>query len=158
MISIIAAIGQNNELGKDNHLLWDLKEDLKFFKETTMNQIIVMGYNTFLSLGRVLPHRTHIILSFQDRDVPSEVLLFHSVEEVLSYIKDKDVFVIGGASIYKQFIDKAERLYLTEIQDSKDADVFFPDFDKKQYTRTLLKSKQENGIDYDHVLYERKSL
>lgn len=158
MINIIAAIGQNRELGKDNHLLWHLKEDLQFFKEMTMNQTIVMGYNTFLSLGRLLPNRKHIVLSYQERDLPEEVLLFHSLGEVLSYIKNIDVFIIGGASIYEQFIDKADKLYLTEIEDSMEADAFFPDFDKKQYTKTLLKSNQENGIFYMHNLYERKSL
>lgn len=158
MINIIAAIGQNRELGKDNHLLWHLKEDLQFFKEMTMNQTIIMGYNTFLSLGRVLPNRKHIVLSYQERNLPEEVLLFHSLEEVLSYIRNMDVFIIGGASIYEQFIDKADKLYLTEIEDSKEADTFFPDFDKKQYTKTLLKSNQENGVFYTHNLYERKSL
>lgn len=158
MINIIAAIGQNGELGKDNHLLWHLREDLQFFKEMTMHQTIIMGYNTFLSLGRVLPNRKHIVLSYQERDLPKEVLLFHSLQEVISYIGNTDVFVIGGASIYKQFIDRADKLYLTEIQDSKEADTFFPDFDKKQYTKTLLKSNQETGISYTHNLYERKSL
>lgn len=158
MINIIAAIGQNRELGKDNHLLWHLKEDLQFFKEMTMNQTIIMGYNTFLSLGRVLPNRKHIVLSCQERNLPEEVLLFHSLEEVLSYIANIDVFIIGGASIYEQFIDKADKLYLTEIQDSMEADTFFPDFDKNQYTKTLLKSNQEHGVFYTHNLYERKSL
>lgn len=156
MINIIAAVGQNGELGKDNHLLWHLKGDLKFFKEMTLNHTIIMGYNTFVSLGRVLPQRKHIVLSFHDRELPDDVILLKSIKEVLEYIGKQDVFVIGGASIYRQFIDYANKIYLTEIHDSQEADAFFPDFNKDQYTKKLLLQNEDNGISYDHVLYERK--
>ena len=156
MISIIAAIGKNNELGKNNDLIWHLPNDLKFFKEQTINQTIVMGYNTFVSLGRVLPKRTHIVLSYEKVRLPDEVIQFNNLDDLNKYIKDKDVFIIGGASLYQQFINKADRLYLTEIDDTSKADVYFPKFDKSKYNKIILGENSDNGINYRHVLYEKK--
>lgn len=156
MINIIAAIGNNNELGKNNDLIWHLPNDLKFFKETTLNKTIIMGLNTFISLGRVLPNRKHIVLSFDDVTLPEEVLLFKNKEDVLNYIKEEDVFVIGGSSIYNLFINDADKLYLTEIKATSDADVYFPNFNKNDFNKLILSSNSDNGIHYDHVLYERK--
>ncbi len=156
MINIIAAIGNNNELGKNNDLIWHLPNDLKFFKETTLNKTIIMGLNTFISLGRVLPNRKHIVLSFDDVTLPEEVLLFKNKEDVLNYIKNEDVFVIGGSSIYNLFINDADKLYLTEIKATSDADVYFPNFNKNDFNKLILSSNSDNGIHYDHVLYERK--
>lgn len=156
MISIIAAIGKNNELGLNNDLIWHLPNDLKFFKEKTLNQNIVMGYNTFVSLGRILPNRKHIVLSFEKVRLPLEVIQFNNLEDLNNYIKDKDVFIIGGASMYKQFIDKADRLYLTEIDDTHKADVYFPNFDKSLFDKKILGTNSDNGINYTFTLYERK--
>lgn len=156
MISIIAAIGKNNELGLNNDLIWHLPNDLKFFKEKTLNQNIVMGYNTFVSLGRVLPSRKHIVLSFEKVRLPLEVIQFNNLEDLNNYIKDKDVFIIGGASMYKQFIDKADRLYLTEIDNTHKADVYFPNFDKSLFDKKILGTNSDNGINYTFTLYERK--
>lgn len=156
MISIIAAIGKNNELGLNNDLIWHLPNDLKFFKEKTLNQNIVMGYNTFVSLGRVLPSRKHIVLSFEKVRLPLEVIQFNNLEDLNNYINDKDVFIIGGASMYKQFIDKADRLYLTEIDDTHKADVYFPNFDKSLFDKKILGTNSDNGINYTFTLYERK--
>ena len=156
MISIIAAIGKNNELGLNNDLIWHLPNDLKFFKVKTLNLNIVMGYNTFVSLGRVLPSRKHIVLSFEKVRLPLEVIQFNNLEDLNNYIKDKDVFIIGGASMYKQFIDKADRLYLTEIDDTHKADVYFPNFDKSLFDKKILGTNSDNGINYTFTLYERK--
>ena len=156
MISIIAAIGKNNELGLNNDLIWHLPNDLKFFKEKTLNQNIVMGYNTFVSLGRILPSRKHIVLSFEKVRLPLEVIQFNNLEDLNNYIKDKDVFIIGGASMYKQFIDKADRLYLTEIDNTHKADVYFPNFDKSLFDKKILGTNSDNGINYTFTLYERK--
>ena len=156
MFSIITAKGKNNELGLNNDLIWHLPNDLKFFKEKTLNQNIVMGYNTFVSLGRVLPSRKHIVLSFEKVRLPLEVIQFNNLEDLNNYIKDKDVFIIGGASMYKQFIDKADRLYLTEIDDTHKADVYFPNFDKSLFDKKILGTNSDNGINYTFTLYERK--
>ncbi len=156
MISIIAAIGKNNELGLNNDLIWHLPNDLKYFKEKTMNQTIVMGYNTFVSLGRILPNRKHVVLTFEKIRLPLDVIQFNNLEDLNNYIKDKDVFIIGGASMYKQFIDKADRLYLTEIDDTHEADVYFPNFDKNLFNKKILGTNSDNGINYTFTLYERK--
>lgn len=158
MFSIIAAIGKNNELGKDNGLIWHLPNDLKFFKEKTMNKNIVMGSTTFESLGRLLPNRHHIVLAFTN-DFPKEVEVFNSIEDLLKkYSNSKEeIFIIGGASIYRQFIDLSERMYLTEINaECKDASVYFPTFNKDDWDREVLAENQDDDISYKHVLYRRK--
>ena len=157
MISLIAAIGKNNELGKNNDLIWHLPNDLKFFKEVTMNKNIIMGYKTYLSLPGKLKGRHYIVLTSKDRELDPDIDIYHSKEELLNNIKDnEDYYVIGGASIYEQLIDVCDRLYLTEIDAESDADVYFPSFDTKLYTREVLKSNSDNGINYNHVLYKRR--
>ncbi len=155
MISIIAAVGKNNELGKNNDLLWNLPNDLKFFKEKTLNKTIIMGYNTFVSLPKVLPNRKHIVLAFEDVELPEGVVLVKSIEESLKYC-DEDTFIIGGASIYKQFIDIADKIYLTEIDDTKEADVYFPQFNKSNYSIKEIGRNTDNNINYKHMLYIKK--
>lgn len=155
MISIIAAIGKNNELGKDNNLIWHLPNDLKFFKEMTFGKTILMGRKTFNSLPKLLPGRTHIVLSTSNLNIEG-IIQFTNIEDALDYIKDIDeVFIIGGASIYKEFLPYTNKLYLTEIDATSDADVYFPIFDKSKYKRSVIKSNADNGIKYEHVLYER---
>ena len=157
-LSLIAAIGKNNELGKDNGLLWHLPGDLRFFKEITMGKTIVMGYNTYRSLPRKLPNRKYVVLTSKNRDLDSEIEIFHDKESFLETVKNRDeeIFIIGGATIYKQFIDLCNTLYLTEIDDSKQADVYFPTFNKERYNQELLKENEENGIKYKHMIYRRK--
>jgi len=156
---LIAAIGKNNELGKDNKLIWYLPNDLKFFKENTIGSPIVMGYNTFKSLPRLLPGRKHIVLTHREIEFPEGVDVFHEKEALLQSLNnyDGDVFVIGGASIYKQFIDDADKLILTEVdKEEKTADVFFPKFNKEDYTVALINENEDNGIKYKHLEYKRK--
>ncbi|MBE6139673.1 MAG: dihydrofolate reductase [Firmicutes bacterium] len=157
-INLIAAIGKNNELGKNNDLIWRLKEDMKFFKNTTMGHPIVMGRKTFESLPRVLPGRKNIVISTNEiRN--DEIELYKSIREFLINYQNfnDDVFIIGGASIYREFIDIATRMYLTEI-DAMDnnADVYFPKFNVNDWEREELASNQENSINFKHVLYKRK--
>ncbi len=158
MFSIIAAVGKNNELGKNNKLIWYLPNDLKFFKNTTMNKKIIMGSNTFKSLPKLLPNREHIVLSSKD-DYPSEVKVFHNINDLLNNYKniEEEIFIIGGASIYKEFINIVNKMYLTEVDaECKDADVYFPTFNKDEWNREILASNEDNGISYKHVLYKRK--
>lgn len=155
---IIAAIGKNRELGIDNHLIWHLPNDLKFFKEKTTGKTIVMGRHTFESLGRLLPNRTHIVLSKSTNSFPKEVIIFKSVEEFLkNYKNDEEVFIIGGASIYNEFINYADKMFLTEVEEvSPEADVFFPKFNKEEWNKEVISENQDNGICYKHIKYERK--
>lgn len=156
--SIIAAVGKNNELGYKNNLIWHLKKDLSFFRDTTMNKTIIMGRRTFESLPRMLPNRKHVVLS-SSNDFPEEVTVFKSIDELLEYFKDskEELFVIGGSSIYKQFLDISDKLYLTQIDASfEDADVYFPSFNKEDFDMEILDSECEDDINYEHVLYKRK--
>lgn len=154
-INIIAAVGKNLELGKGNDLVWRIKEDLAYFKELTTNKVIVMGYNTYLSIGRLLPNRKNIIISNQNRNIEGAIVL-NSIKDVLN-LDEEEIFIIGGASIYKQFIPYADNLYLTEINSEDDkADVFFPKFDKEHYEKKLVKASTENNLDYNFVCYESK--
>ena len=157
-INLIAAIGKNNELGKNNDLVWRLKGDMKFFRETTMGHPIVMGRKTFESLPKVLPGRKNIVIS-SNEILNDEIEKYKSIKEFLIKYKEfkEDVFIIGGASIYKQFIDLASKLYLTEIDAvDKDADVYFPMFNKSEWNKEIISEKEENDIKYNHVLYKRK--
>ncbi len=154
--SIIAAIGKNNEMGKDNQLLWHLPSDLKFFKETTLNHTVIMGKNTYLSIGRPLPKRTNIVLSSSLED--DRVIVCKSLEEIKNYInEDEEIFIIGGYSIYKTFLPLASKLYLTHINKEFDADVFFPEVNYEEYTSEIIDEGIENNLEYKHVLYKRKT-
>lgn len=158
-LKMIAAVGKNNELGKDNNLIWPIKEDLKFFKNVTIGHTVIMGANTFYSLPKVLPNRTNIVLSQEKIDVPEEVILYNDVNKFLEDYKNKDeiVFVIGGGTIYRLFIDKVDEIYLTEIDaECNDATVYFPNFNKNEFNKEELSSHSENDLNYKHVLYRRK--
>lgn len=156
--SIIAAIGKNNELGKDNDLIWHLPGDLKFFKEITSGHIILMGRKTFESLPKMLPNRHHIVLS-SNNDFPSEVEVFKSIDNVNDKYKkiDEEIFVIGGGAIYDLFLKYCDKLYLTEIDaECNEATTYFPLINKEEWNMEILKENEDNDIKYKHVLYIRK--
>ena len=159
-ITMIAAIGKNNELGKDNKLIWHLKEDLKFFKEQTINKPIVMGIKTFESLPGMLPKRKHIVLTSKNIKLDEEITICHSIEEVLELAKDyEELMIIGGASIYKQFLEYSNKLILTEISaEESEADAYFPEFNHDEWNQEVLSSHEENNIKYQHVIYIRKKI
>ena len=152
--SIIAAIGKNNEMGKDNRLLWHLPSDLKFFKEITLNHTVIMGKNTYLSIGRPLPNRTNIVLSSSLED--DKVIVCKTLDEIKNYInEDEEVFIIGGYSIYKTFLPLANKLYLTHVNQGFDADVFFPEVNYEEYTSEIIDEGIENNLEYKRVLYKK---
>ena len=155
---LIAAIGRNYELGKDNSLIWKFKGDMKFFREHTIGKTIVMGRKTFESLPRLLPERKHIVLTHQNLEIPG-VIVIHSKEELFTYLQGsfEEVMVIGGASIYEMFIEDATKMLLTEINDvCVSADAYFPRFDKDYWNSELLGEKEEKGISYKHICYTKK--
>lgn len=139
MISIISAIGKNNEIGKKNDLLWDLPADMKHFKEITSGHTVIMGQKTFESLwrdengkqvGRPLPNRRNIVLT-QDKNFKREgIEVFYSTDDLESLLNknpEEEFFLIGGGMIYKLFMDKADKLYITHVDaEFPDADTFFP--------------------------------
>ena len=126
-ITLIAAVGKNLELGKDNTLIWSIPEDLKFFRDNTIGKTIVMGMNTLKSLPKLLPNRKHVVLTRKNVELDPSIVVVHSIDELLSYIEsiDEEVMIIGGAQIYSQMIGYASKMLLTEIDDSRDADVIF---------------------------------
>lgn len=156
---IIAAVGRNNELGYNKDLIWKFKEDMKFFKNTTINHTVVMGDNTYFSLPSLLEKRKHIVLSFNRSDFPDNVIVLRSIDEFFDLAKtiDDDIYVIGGASIYKAFINYVDEIILTEINSSALADVFFPEFNKDNYDIKLLGENIENDIYFKHVLYKKRN-
>ena len=156
-ISIIASVGKNREIGKDNKLIWRFNEDMKFFKEQTMNKPIVMGYNTFISLPKILPGRRHIVLTSKNIE-NSNIEIYNNFEKLINFIKDykEEVMIIGGATLYNKFIEYASKLYMTEIEAAcKDADTFFPKIDDS-WDKQELSSHEENNIKYKHLIYTKR--
>jgi dihydrofolate reductase len=162
MITIIAAIGKNNELGKNNDLIWHLPADLKRFKKVTSGHHILMGRNTFESIGKPLPNRTTIIITRNDNYFKDGCLIASSIEEAIELAKnDDEIFIIGGAQVYKQAIENnsVRKLDITIVHESFDADVFFPEIDKtiwKEVAREDFKADEKNKYDYSFVTYERR--
>jgi dihydrofolate reductase len=147
MITLIAAAGENNELGKDNDLLWHLPDDFKRFKTLTTGHYIIMGRKTFESFPKPLPNRTHIIITrSKEYEAPKGCIVVHSLEKALAVSpKDETLFIIGGGEIYKQSIDHADCIELTRVHNSFEADTFFPEIDaeKWQLTQSNFHDKDE---------------
>ena len=162
MISIIAAIGKNNELGKKNGLLWNLPVDMKHFRETTRGHTVIMGQKTFESIGRPLPNRRNIVVTRDNNFMTKGVEISNSLENTLNSFRnaDEEVFVIGGGEIYRQSINKANKLYITHVDESfPDADTFFPAIDKNIWQKTKSEKYQKddlNKYDLEFAEYARK--
>ena len=145
MLSIIVAVAENNVIGKDNKLIWHLPADLKRFKEITTGHTIIMGRKTFESLGRVLPNRKHVILC-NDMEM--------NVED-----DTEEHFIIGGATIYKLLMPKANKIYLTLIHEKFDGDVYFPEISDDEWKivdRTAGITDEKNPYNYEFITYVRK--
>ncbi len=155
-ISIIAAVGKNLELGKNNDLIWHFKVDMRFFKETTTGHTVVMGRKTFESLPKALPNRRNIVISSNPDYVAEGAEVVTDVNDVYSLAENDEVFIIGGGKIYSRFINDADKLYLTEIDAAQpSADVYFPSFDKAEYIREVINNFCIDGINFSHVLYSK---
>lgn len=155
MISIISSVGRNRELGKNNDLIWHFKEDMKFFKNMTMNHKVVMGYNTYKSLPGNLPGRHIIVVSSKTIEGVDTV---NGIGPLIKKYQnsEEEIFICGGASIYRQFLPYADKLYLTEIDaEDSNADTFFPEFDKNDWEKTLISKFQQNDIRFVMLLYKK---
>lgn len=156
MVRIIAAIGANGELGKNNSMMWNLPGDMKFFRQTTLGSDVIMGRKTYESIGRPLPKRNNIVISRNPELKIDGVTVVGSLEAALNAAKD-DVYIIGGASIYKQALDAADELILTEIDNTyPEADVYFPEFDKSSYDSELILQNSDDGVSYKHIKYIKR--
>jgi dihydrofolate reductase len=170
MISMIAALAENRVIGNKNTIPWHLPADFKYFKETTLGKTIVMGLNTFKSIGeKPLPGRKHIILNNDPNyTAPADCAVAHSIEEVLELIKqeEQEVFICGGASVYKQFLPMADKLYLTYVKANPEGDTFFPEFNLQDWNEVSREDHKaddlpagkagKNKYDYSFVILERK--
>lgn len=150
MISIVAAIGKNNEIGKKNGLLWHIPEELRHFKEVTWGHPIIMGRKTYQSIGRALPGRTSIVISRKESLilVPG-VIQASSLEQALELAKkqkgSEEIFVIGGASIFEQALPHSDKLYITIVNAQfPEADAYFPDFSEFRNKKLIKKGKDKN--------------
>lgn len=158
-LSLIAAVGKNRELGKKGGLCFKIPGDLKFFKKTTMGHPVFMGLTTWYSLPKKLSGREHYIAVFEKTDLPEEL---HQITDLKAFAeewmgKEEELFVMGGASIYRQMLPYCDKLYLTEVDgEDPEADAFFPAFNKRKYSRKTLAKGADGEITYKHVLYTKK--
>lgn len=165
-ISIIAAVADNGVIGRNNALPWHLLADFKYFKEKTLNKTIVLGYNTFKSIGeKPLLNRKHIVLSNDPNlKLPESCYLAKSIDESLEIVKGmvgegEELMVCGGAMVYKQFLPLADRMYLTYIHYSFEGDTFFPEFNKEEWQEVSREDHQpdsKNLYSYSFVIIERR--
>lgn len=158
MISIIVAVARNGVIGDKNALLWHISEDLRNFKRVTTGHPVVMGRNTFLSLGRPLPGRTNVVVS-RTVDQIEGCPVVHSPEEAFAmFPAEEEVFVIGGAQIYARALDVADRFYLTRVEHDYEGDTSFPEWDRTQW-RLVSSERFERGEKYPYPfvieVYER---
>lgn len=147
-ITMIAAAGENDALGKDNDLVWHLPNDFKRFKQLTTGHHIIMGRKTFESFPKLLPNRVHVVITRNPKYKPEGVIVVHSMEEALKVAKDdSQPFIIGGGEIYEIGLDYADSIELTRVHGKFDADAFFPKIDPEIW---ILENKELHGADDRH--------
>ena len=161
MLSIVAAISKKTRgLGRGGDLLWRISDDLKRFKALTLGHVVIMGQTTYESIGKPLPERTNIVVSNDDKYEARGIIVTHSIEESLEKakeVKENEIFIIGGGQIYKQFLPLVDRLYLTIIEGEREADVFFPEYEK-EFTKKISEENRvsPDGIKYSWVTLEKE--
>lgn len=157
---MIAAVAENNALGKNNDLLWHLPNDFKRFKEITSGHHIVMGRKTFESFPKPLPNRTHVIITRQkDFQFEGCIVVSDLEKAIAACTKTEDIYIIGGGEIYTQSISFADQLDITRVHHSFDADVYFPEIDPEiwELTNETFNSKDEKHLfDYTFQTFVRR--
>jgi len=163
MLSISVAVASNNIIGGDNKLLWHISEDLKRFKQNTMNKTMIMGRKTFESLPGILPGRTHVVLtrdtSFKANS--DNVIVVHSLEEILTAYSntEEEAFIIGGGQLYKSTIDYCKKIYLTKINKNFEGDTYFPNINYADWNMIYESEEKINpkdGLPFKFVDLTRK--
>lgn len=157
MISLIAAVAENNVIGSKNDLPWYLPEDLKRFKLLTTGHLVLMGRKTYESIvsriGKPLPNRENVVItSNRDISLPQGVIVFDSLDKAISHYKDQDIYVIGGGSIFNEIFDRANKLFITHVHKSYEGDVYFPKIDPTVWREV----KREDFPEYSFVDYIKK--
>lgn len=165
-ISIIVAVAENNVIGKDNSLIWHLPADMKFFKEKTLGHCVITGRKNYESIPekfRPLPGRTNIIITRQKNYNAPGAIVVGSIEEAIKRAKetnDKEIFIIGGAEIFKQTLDLTDKIYYTKIHHSFEGDTFFPEIDLKTWkeaARTDHNADEKNKYKYSFIEFDKIS-
>jgi len=159
MISIIAALAENRVIGVNNTLPWRLPNDLKHFRRLTTGHAIIMGRKNYESIGKPLPERTNIVVT-RNRDYRVDgCLIAHSLDEALRLAgDDPEIFVIGGAEIYREALPRADRLYLTQVHADVRGDTFFPEIDRNGWKETACErhaADDKHAYAYSFVVFER---
>lgn len=160
MISIIVAVSEDLGIGRDNELLWHLPEDLRRFKRLTLGNTVIMGKKTWESLPRrPLPGRKNIVLTDDPLECIDCAITAYSIDDALHKCEEGEkIFVIGGGSVYKQFITIADRLYITHVHEKARADIYFPEIDLnvwKVVDEEVFAGNEGNKISYTYVIYDR---
>lgn len=153
MINIIAAMGKNRVIGKDNKLPWHISDDLKNFKKLTSGNVVVMGRKTFESIGKPLPNRVNIVISSSMPETEG-IIVCHDIPSALEKARsyNKEIFIIGGATIYQQTIPWADRMYLSYVKGDYDGDAFFPEYDESKWKI----DHKEQFTDFEMTVYVKK--
>jgi len=162
MISIIVAVSEDWGIGKDNELLWHISEDLKRFKKLTSGNTVIMGKKTWESLPRrPLPGRKNIVLTDDPNESIENSVTAYSINDALDKCgPDEEIFIIGGGSIYRQFMTIADRLFITHVHKKAPADIYFPEIDRSLWEiieKEEFKTDDDIGLPYTYVIYERKN-
>ena len=138
-MKMIVAADRNWGIGKNGDLLVHIPEDMEFFKNKTIGNVVVMGRKTFESLPKALPNRLNVVITSDKGYKAENAVVVSSVEEALKYCENDEAFILGGGMIYKEFLPYADKLYLTEIEDSCEyAETYFPSFDKEKYNKRII--------------------
>jgi len=172
ILSLISAVAKNNVIGGGNTLLWNLPADMKHFRETTSGHTVIMGRKTFESIGRTLPNRRNIVITRDTNYTRDDIEVVNSLEEALQLVSlehgkefeenqdEVEAFIIGGGEIYRQAIDKAQKLYITEVHQDFDGDTRFPEIDKsvwREVHRADCEPDEKNNIPYSFVEYKKSA-
>lgn len=160
MTTIVVAMGEKNEIGFKNQLLWHLPKDLKHFKDLTSGHPVIMGRKTYESIGKPLPNRTNIVISKKKNWFEEGILIVGSIKEAVKFAKkiDEDVFIIGGGTIYEQTMDVVDRLEVTLVKADLEADTYFPKIDAKIWKKTeetFHEKDEKNQYDFYFQTFEK---
>lgn len=155
MISLIVAYGNNKVIGLSGKMPWDIKGELKRFRELTTGNVVIMGRRTYESIGRPLPDRTTIVISNTREYSGVNVKTAKSLEEAISMAGDKDIYISGGSKVYEEALPIVEKMYITEVDITVEGDTYFPEFDESKFIKEV-NEKVHGEIPYVYVTYRRK--
>lgn len=153
MIALITGYDKNKLIGNGPNLPWHISDDLNNFKEVTSGCTMIMGLTTFKSIGKALPNRVNIVMSFEKIDLPGAIVVT-SIDEALTEAKKtgKQIFIMGGASIYKMFLPIVDKLYISHIKGDHKGDIYFPAYDESEW----VPEHRKDFKDFEFVIYKRK--